>query len=125
MKHIKMPRKIAEQWLKDLRSGEFKQGHGELHDEEKDSYCCLGVLCHQLMAPDQSYSEVSKDGNNCYPSVKFLEAHGVKFIGEEDIRDNPYLTSLRLAASCANDRRLSFNTIADAIEQEVEYTDDE
>src|SRR5688572_2057559 len=32
-------------WLKALRSDEFKQGPGFLHNETGDTYCCLGVLC--------------------------------------------------------------------------------
>jgi hypothetical protein len=32
-------------WLTALRSGQFQQGRGELHNAETDSYCCLGVAC--------------------------------------------------------------------------------
>lgn len=32
-------------WLEALRSGEYKQGVGVLHNETEDTYCCLGVLC--------------------------------------------------------------------------------
>lgn len=41
----KMDAAIKEQWVKDLRSGDFQQGQGVL---EKDSeFCCLGVLCYR------------------------------------------------------------------------------
>ena len=33
-------------WVAALRSGNYKQGAGELHNEETNSYCCLGVLNH-------------------------------------------------------------------------------
>lgn len=33
---------IKEQWIKDLRSGEFEQGRGQL--EKGGKFCCLGVL---------------------------------------------------------------------------------
>ena len=36
-----------EQWLKDLRSGEFEQGRGKLCSEERQ-YCCLGVLAERV-----------------------------------------------------------------------------
>ena len=47
-----MNQEIKAQWIKDLRSGAFPQGHGELVSDNGDhlSYCCLGVLCHQAHA---------------------------------------------------------------------------
>lgn len=39
-----MDKHIAERWVQALRSGQYKQGVGELHPSSK-SYCCLGVLC--------------------------------------------------------------------------------
>jgi len=36
-------KEIADEWVKELRSGKFKQGRGKL--KRDDSYCCLGVLC--------------------------------------------------------------------------------
>lgn len=39
-----MDKHIAERWVQALRSGQYKQGQGELHPDQ-DSYCCLGVLC--------------------------------------------------------------------------------
>ena len=42
-----MKAEIKEQWLKDLRSGDFAQVEGSLSDGE--GYCCLGVLCEQAV----------------------------------------------------------------------------
>lgn len=41
--------KIKAQWLIDLRSGEYKQGYGELKAVKAGEafHCCLGVLCEQ------------------------------------------------------------------------------
>jgi|ERR1700733_3395948 len=39
-----MKAKIKQQWLKELRSGEWVQGCGQLMND-KDEACCLGVLC--------------------------------------------------------------------------------
>jgi hypothetical protein len=39
-----MNKQDADRWCKALRSGEYKQGKGNLYDEVKDCYCCLGVL---------------------------------------------------------------------------------
>lgn len=50
-------------WVKALKSGEYKQGKGFLYKSESDSYCCLGVGCvivgldkkqiDSLIAPDK------------------------------------------------------------------------
>lgn len=38
-----MQKSVKKKWLKALRSGEYKQGSGQLRSD--DRYCCLGVLC--------------------------------------------------------------------------------
>ena len=38
-----MKKELKDNWVKALRSGEYKQGRGQLCMDEK--YCCLGVLC--------------------------------------------------------------------------------
>jgi len=49
-----MNQKFKKIWLKNLRSGKFKQGKGYLKKQYKDNkeinYCCLGVLCTSLVA---------------------------------------------------------------------------
>jgi hypothetical protein len=40
-----MDKLIAEKWVAALRSGEYKQGKGVLHNQDSNTYCCLGVLC--------------------------------------------------------------------------------
>ena len=42
MNNIKLTKKVKNQWLEALRSGEYKQGWGAL--KSHDRYCCLGVL---------------------------------------------------------------------------------
>lgn len=39
-----MKKEIADIWVKELRSGKYKQGKGYLRQID-DKYCCLGVLC--------------------------------------------------------------------------------
>jgi hypothetical protein len=36
---------IAQQWVAALRSGDYKQGKSVLHNQDTNTYCCLGVLC--------------------------------------------------------------------------------
>lgn len=40
--------KTKDAWLEALRSGDYDQGTGVLYSEERNSYCCLGVLCAVL-----------------------------------------------------------------------------
>jgi len=44
---MKMKKRVKKEWVKALRSGDYRQGTGKLKfttDEEGDLYCCLGVL---------------------------------------------------------------------------------
>lgn len=37
---------VKKKWVDALRSGEYKQGHGQLRGgAQQGKYCCLGVLC--------------------------------------------------------------------------------
>ena len=38
-------KKTKKEWLKRLRSGNYKQTSSELYTLGADAYCCLGVLC--------------------------------------------------------------------------------
>ncbi len=40
-----MDSEIKAQWVAALRSGEYQQGGGSLHNPENNTHCCLGVLC--------------------------------------------------------------------------------
>jgi hypothetical protein len=39
-----MNQDIKQRWVDALRSGEYEQGRGCLHDSNGSSFCCLGVL---------------------------------------------------------------------------------
>src|SRR5690349_4293104 len=41
----KMNPEVKQEWLNALRSGEYTQTTGRLHDSQTGGYCCLGVLC--------------------------------------------------------------------------------
>ena len=57
-----MDAKIKGSWVKALRSGEYKQGQGSLHNGV--GFCCLGVLCDIEIDADwlNEYSTWSIDG---------------------------------------------------------------
>ena len=40
---IDMKKVTKKKWIAALKSGDFKQGKGQLR--HRDNYCCLGVLC--------------------------------------------------------------------------------
>jgi len=37
---------VKAKWCAALRSGEYEQGQGLLHDPQDNTFCCLGVLQH-------------------------------------------------------------------------------
>lgn len=45
-----MKKEFKAKWIAALRSGEYKQTKGHLHDE--NGYCCLGVLCEVTQPED-------------------------------------------------------------------------
>lgn len=45
MKYTKMRPKVKKEWIAALRSGDYRQGRGQLRSED-NSFCCLGVLCN-------------------------------------------------------------------------------
>lgn len=75
MPAIKLKPEVKEKWTAALRSGDYKQGIGQLKRtnysgvKSEPSFCCLGVLCEVL--------EVSKDAD--YDGYIF---NGATFTGE-------------------------------------------
>ena len=57
--------RIKAEWLDALRSGEYKQANGALHEIDPAtgaaSFCCLGVLC-DLHRKETKWGEWIKDG---------------------------------------------------------------
>ncbi len=53
-----MKKNIATRWVKALRSGKYVQGQGRLMTvgEDRNRYCCLGVLCEVVDVP-YNYNE--------------------------------------------------------------------
>lgn len=39
----KLPPDFKAKWIAALRSGEYKQGRGQLYDINNNTYCCVGV----------------------------------------------------------------------------------
>lgn len=95
-----MKKKHADEWVKALRSGKYKQGYNQLYDHDDKSYCCLGVLnkLHKNQLND-NYTGILSPGNGVIGS------------------DSGYLPSLDVSLIKLNDDlRLNFDEIADIIQ---------
>ena len=58
-----MNKEIKAEWVKALRSGEYKQGGGALH--RGDHFCCLGVLCDIAIDDYWVLDELDRDWETC------------------------------------------------------------
>lgn len=84
-----MTKKDKVKWIKALRSGEYKQARGILHDEEDNSYCCLGVarkigLCRAspIMPDKVSYNFLDSDTQDDLISLNDDENKSFKKIAD-------------------------------------------
>lgn len=110
-------------WVDALRSGEFKQGSSYLNLEE--TYCCLGVACEVAIREGVQVERTICDCNveGCCRSTRYdggdawLPKSVQKWLGVDN-GDIPifYEDELLSAADLNDNRALSFEQIADAIE---------
>ena len=117
-----MNSKVKEQWLKALRSGEYKQGAGCL--KNNDEFCCLGVLSDiyakekNLKWNDEFYDRGIDDGfiygRSAIPSNFVCKWAELK-------EPNPvvYLDGCIDSVARMNDEGYTFEQIADVIEKEL------
>lgn len=121
MKTIFMTKAQHEAWDSDLRDNGHLQGKGMLETPD-GKYCCLGRLQVVL---DGDVERCEGGHSLCAPSARWLESHGISFLNDGDPASAPFLESLGCSATLANDAGLcTFTTIADAIAECVEYTDE-
>lgn len=74
-------------WVKDLLSGQFKQGHGclkRISGSGEATYCCLGVPCERLQllddikqAPDYSITKTHPTRSQGFLNYDNLELLGI------------------------------------------------
>lgn len=124
MKTIRMPKGLADAWLAALRSGEFKQGRKRLEDIEGGCTvnCCLGVLQKCAMGDVERRSH--DNSSLRLPTYAWLSSQRIRFFNKDgDIDTNPWLPMLKDQAAAANDRKIDFLQIADAIEATLEVTE--
>lgn len=102
-----------EQWLKDLRSGEFKQGKSRLcsiYPDGSEHYCCLGVLAHR----QSIHCELEKVDDALTRKVYYFKGDesGYAGITPNSLYWDAYVVAL-------NDEGAPFSEIADWIEANV------
>ena len=125
---------IKEQWVKDLRSGDYSQVEGTLSDGE--GYCCLGVLCEQAVRAGVIEKTATPDGVRYGtetefswgalpdPVVKWAELESVdpvvSFVDEYQVGDETFTDDLHENLSSVNDEhKKTFPEIADLIEGQL------
>jgi hypothetical protein len=101
-----------QQWIADLRSGEYKQGFGALKTD--DGFCCLGVLADRIYAQHGTWRWI-KNGAHWHlePVTNHGEDDTVSFLPA----DSPLLYDVQELLSRNNDSGTSFTEIADWIEE--------
>ena len=132
MKTIFCKREVGQRWLNALRSGKYPQARGKLQTDE--GFCCLGVLEHCLTGIVEMTDDGLGNMVSCgYPSMPWLKEHNIKFLyfngdGNSRAHCSPLLNfkdGTRITADVANDCGYSFSDIADAVEEAMEFTDDQ
>ena len=114
----KMNPEIKAKWVAALRSGEYKQGRGQLRSE--DLFCCLGVLCD--LHAKETGSEWRGEAHDCSQGTPSRRVVDWAQLGAM----NPYVEvgGARdvIAAHNDGDERVparTFAEIADAIEAQL------
>ena len=113
VKDVRLPKVFKKKWLAALRSGEFKQGEGNLEfkkeafEKSDKEYCCLGVAC-RIMHPKMKF------GNSGYLEGKRFENIKVPEILKGD-DENIIVKKL----SEMNDKGKSFKVIAAYIDKNL------
>lgn len=102
----------AKNWVVALRSGDYKQGRGQLYCVNTDSYCCLGIGAKQI---DLDFSGNVLDENNEDSYQKVAKYLGFQTIYGGFTRDSQY-TELTIL----NDDGATCLEIADIVESEPE-----
>lgn len=116
-----MNQEIKAKWVAALRSGEYKQGEGQLRSGDK--FCCLGVLCN-LHAQAHPEVAATQSDPELYMGERFLPPATVRAWAGFAFADGPNGPYLRLGhrtdhLPVLNDQDLNFKQIADLIEAQL------
>lgn len=109
-----MNKKVKKQWLKALRSGEYKQTTNYL--KNSDAYCCLGILC-DIHSKEKNHKW--SVGESYFSQNRGLPDQVLKWANLPN--DNRYVVynGKHGQLGNANDMGLSFKQIANIIEKQL------
>ncbi|MEM6815307.1 MAG: hypothetical protein AAF600_13130 [Bacteroidota bacterium] len=114
---FELPREFAEKWIEALRSGKYNQGKGYLHND--GGYCCLGVACRIF-----GTSKNNLEGKTYIFKQKKFDSHlmlpktnQIPDLLKGDLNESDFVSKV----SEMNDRGLTFNQIADWVEENVKF----
>lgn len=119
-----MNKEIAKIWCDALRSGEYKQGTGVLHDLDHNTFCCLGVLCDLAVKAGIGVTPKPAFGFNTYDNAFNMLPDSVKkwagmFNGGGRLKSDG-CTNDNALFRLNDEKKFSFVKIADFIEEHVE-----
>lgn len=110
---------IKKKWVEALRSSEYQQGRGRLHNPKENTFCCLGVLCDIYRKENNlqwviCHGAAYLSGDHHEPMDGFLPPQVVDWAGVKD--RSPVVEGSSLVALNDSDE-FSFEKIAQYIEK--------
>jgi hypothetical protein len=111
-------------WVAALRSGDYMQGEGTLHDARHDRWCCLGVACDVFRKNGgELETSIATNGFDIFGGyTDFLPPKVMAWLNLYSC--NPILGGT--PATAWNDvNHASFYTIADLIDKEFNLNEEE
>lgn len=111
---------VKNKWIVALRSGDYKQGRNTLRNPQTDEYCCLGVLC-ELAHKENICTKEEREYNTMFGGHDGLPPLTVRqWAGLSDKSfDSLFIIENDSLAFLNDVRKLSFNEIADLIENNL------
>ncbi|WP_086846945.1 hypothetical protein [Amycolatopsis kentuckyensis] len=107
---------IKRRWVEALRSGDYRQGTGQLSRDDK--FCCLGVLCDVAVKSGVTVSTKTDDRSTGYDnSFVFLPPRVQEWAGLPE--NDPNIAVANTWLSSLNDDGASFAEIADLIDEHL------
>jgi hypothetical protein len=107
-----MNKSLKRKWVKNLRSGKYKQGQGRLRTVKDNSFCCLGVLCDTIKSEwkpidNIAYNWCGKNNARTLVPLKTLNAIHLSQVAQDEL------------VNMNDDENKSFQEIADWVKNNI------